>query len=155
MYAISRLQAPSGVWYWKVNFSRRRKSYQQRFYESKHGGSAKSLEAAKAWRDSQLAQAEALTMVEFCQRKRSNNNSGVPGVHLLKSAAQPVGCWQAKLKVSAAGKYKSRNYSVLAHGYHEAYEMAVAARLEMLAGIEDRPYLYDSLAKKLAPKVAG
>jgi hypothetical protein len=94
-------------------------------------------------------------VVEFCQQKRSNNVSGVPGVHLLKSEAQPAGFWQAKLKVGGTGRYKSRNFSVLAHGYREAYEIAVAARLEMLAGTEDRLYLYDSMARMLAPKVAG
>ena len=90
-------------------------------------------------------------MVEFCRHIRSNNTSKVAGVHLLKSVRQPNGFWQAKLKL-AGGKYQSKNFSVLKHGTAAAYKLAVAARTAMLADAKDNPYLYDRVAKKLAPK---
>ena len=151
MYAISHLQAGSGTWYWVVHFSRRRKMFHRRFYEPMYGGSRNARAAAIAWRDEQLAQATALTVVEFCQTKRSNNTSGVPGVHFLKSLRQPEGFWQAKLTVGG-GKYKSKSFSVLQHGNEEAYQMAATARAEMLENAKDRPYLHDPVAKRLVPK---
>lgn len=152
MYALSHLQNHLGAWYWKVHFSRNRQIYYQQFLESQYGGSSQALKAATAWRDTQLAQVKALTVLEFCQKKRSSNTSGVPGVHFLKSTRQPEGFWQAKLKL-AEGKYKSKNFSVLSNGYQAAYEMAVAARQDMLANAKDRPYLYSPVAKRLAPKI--
>ena len=150
MYALSHLRHENGTWYWSVNFQRRGKFHARRFYGPKYGGPAKALEAATIWRDQQLATASTLTMVEFCQHKRSNNTSGVPGVHFLTSARQPDGFWQAKLTVGG-GKYKSRNFSVLRHGEDKAYQLAVAERNRMLADLKDEPYVYDPVAKRMAP----
>lgn len=100
MYAIKRLQAGRGTWYWVVNFSRRGVHHERRFYDPKHGGKDAALRAAIAWRDEELAKAKVLGVLEFCQHKRSNNSSGVPGVHFLTPAAQPEGIWQAKLKLA-------------------------------------------------------
>lgn len=38
-------------------------------------------------------------MREFCQQKRANNTSGVPGVHFLRPAKQPEGIWQARIRL--------------------------------------------------------
>jgi hypothetical protein len=51
MYAIKRLQAGSGTWYWVVNFSRRGVHHERRFYDPKHGGEDAALRAAITWRD--------------------------------------------------------------------------------------------------------
>lgn len=71
-------------------------------------------------------------------------------MHFLSSARQPHGYWQAKLKLG--GKAKHKSFSVLKHGYQPAYEMAVAAREQLLATAQDKPYLYDELAKRVAAK---
>ena len=141
-YALIRHQASSGTWYWGVHFRRRGRSIARRFYDPKWGGAAQARRAAIAWRDEQLAQAEALSLLEFCQQKRSNNHSGVAGV--------PEGIWQAKLKI--AGKARHKSFSVKKHGWQPAYEMAVAARQDLLAQAQaqDRLYLYDRQAKKAA-----
>ena len=55
MYAVFRLQADKGTWYWVVHFSRRGQRHYRRFYEPKHGGPAAARKAAIAWRDEQLA----------------------------------------------------------------------------------------------------
>ena len=148
-YALFRLQAqPSGTWYWAVHFSRHGQRHYRRFYDPKYSGPAKAKKAAIAWRDEQLASIPALSVVEFCQHQRSNNTSGVPGVHFLKSESQPEGIWQAKLKLD--GRARHRSFSVRRYGYEAAFAKAVAARQELLASAEDRLYLYDSLAKRKA-----
>ena len=153
MYAIKHLQAGSGTWYWVVNLRRRGQHHYQRFYEPKHGGSDAALKAAVAWRNQMLAKAKVLGVLEFCQYKRSNNTSGVPGVHFLRPAAQPAGIWQARLKL-ADGTHITKTFSVLKHGHRQAFKLAVAARKDMLQRAEDRPYLYDPLAKRFAARQA-
>jgi hypothetical protein len=143
------MQHNSGTWYWSVNFSRNGKAHCDQFSDLAYGSAAKARAAAVAWRDEQLKTAKPLTLVEFCQKKRSNNTSGVPGVCLMFSARQPLGFWQAKLTIGG-GKYKSKSFSVLTHGNEGAYKLAVAARQQLLSDAKDVPYLYDPLAKKLA-----
>jgi len=150
MYAIFHLQTTGGTWYWSVHFSRSGKYHARTFPELKYGGSDKALKAATAWRDEQLAKVPALTVAEFCQHKRSNNTSGVPGVHFLRPPVQPEGIWQAKLTLDG-GRYTSKTFSVAKFGYQKAYELAVAARAEMLISAKDKPYLYHPIAKRLAP----
>lgn len=149
MYAIKRFQATSGTWYWCVHFCRRGKRHYHRFYEPMHGGSKAALKAAIAWRDKMLAEVEALQMLEFCQQKRSNNTSGVPGVHFLKPTRQPEGIWQARLKL-ADGTCLSKSFSVRTYGDRKAFELAVAARQDMLSSVRDKPYLHSPVARRFA-----
>ena len=149
MYAIQHLQATSGTWYWAVNFSRFGVPYAKRFYEPMYGGSKKARQAAIAWRDEMLAQIKPMTVVEFSQKVRSNNTSGVPGVTFHKTARQPEGIWQAGLTLSS-GKRLRKSFSVLLHGERKAYEMAVQARQAMLDEAQDSIYLYSQVALKAA-----
>ena len=71
-------------------------------------------------------------------------------MHFLTTASQPHGIWQAKLKLE--GKAKHKSFSVLKYGWQSAYEQACAAREQMLAAAQDKPYLYDPLAKRIASK---
>ena len=151
MYGIQRRQHASGTWYYGVSFSRRGKPYEKRFYDPKHGGRVQARRAALAWRDAQLARAPVLTIVEFSQLKRSNNTSGVPGVHFLTSERQPQGIWQAKLKL-AGGTYTRKSFSVRLNGTKAAYALAVAARTAMLASAQDRPFLRHAVAKRMATR---
>lgn len=151
MYALRRQQAPQGTWYWAVHFMRRGQRVYRRFYEPRHGGSTLARKAALAWRDEQLAKTPVLGIVEFCAQKRHNNTSGVPGVHFLTSPRQPQGIWQAKLKIG--GKAHHKSFSVRLHGDRPAFEMAVAARLEMLAQAANQPYLKHPTARRKSPQV--
>lgn len=145
MYALNHLQATKGTWYWVVNFTRDGKRYSKRFYEPMYGGSKKARQAAIAWRDQMLAQTPAMTVVQFSQKVRSNNTSGVPGVTFHQTPRQPEGIWQAGLTL-ANGKRLRKSFSVLLHGHQQAFDLAVAARRTMLQEAEDRPYLYAPLA---------
>ena len=154
IYAIARLKAARNAWYWAVHFRRRGRLYHKRFYDLKHGGSETAFAMAKAWRDRTLAKAKILTHREFHVQRRSNNTSGVPGVHLVKSARQPSGAWQAKIKLPD-GRKITKSFSILKFGRKEAFRRATAARADMLALIDERPYLYDDTAKRFAARQRG
>lgn len=149
MYAVRRHRAAIKAWCWRVRFSRSGKHYSKTFYDLTCGGTKAAKAQAIAWRDEQLAAIKALTMLEFHQQKRSNNMSGVPGVHFHKTPAQPLGFWQANIK-SSDGRRMAKSFSVRKHGEREAFRLAVAARSELLAKVEDRPYLYHAVAKRLS-----
>lgn len=149
MYAIRRHRAAIKAWCWRVRFSRSGIHYSKTFYDLACGGTKAAKAQAIAWRDEQLAAIKALTMLEFHQQKRSNNMSGVPGMHFHKTPAQPLGFWQANIK-SNDGRRVAKSFSVRKHGEREAFRLAVAARSELLAKVEDRPYLYHAVAKRLS-----
>ena len=88
-------------------------------------------------------------MAEFHAQTRSNNVSGVPGVHFHKTTSQPLGFWQATIHLSDKRR-TAKSFSVRKHGNDEAFQLAVAARAKMLAMVQDRPYLYHPDAKEAA-----
>ncbi|MBI5791666.1 MAG: AP2 domain-containing protein [Rhodocyclales bacterium] len=123
--------------------------YSKTFYDLACGGAKKAKAQAIAWRDEQLAEHKALTLVEFHKQRRSNNLSGVPGVHFHKTSAQPVGFWQAKIRLHD-GKRVARSFSVQKFGDKDAFRLAVAARAELLALVDNRPFLHNPVAKRLS-----
>lgn len=151
MYAIVRLKAARSAWYWAVHLKRRGVLHYRRFYDRKHGGSQKALAAAVAWRDAISAKVAAMTVREFHEQRRSNNRSGVPGVHFLRTVRQPTGIWQAMLKLPN-GRRISKTFSVGKYGRREAFRRAVAARSQMLEKVQHRLYLTHATAKRLAPR---
>ena len=70
-------------------------------------------------------------------------------VHFLRSERQPQGAWQAKIKL-ADGRKLTKSFSIRRFGRRRAFELAVDARHNMVALVEDRPYLYHQTARKLA-----
>lgn len=148
MYAIHRHRAAINAWCWRVDFRRRGKAYSKTFYDMASGGSKKAKAEAVAWRDRQLAELKALTLLEFHQQKRSNNRSGVPGVHFHITPVQPLGYWQASIRFHD-GKRMAKSFSVRKFGRRKAFRLAVGARNELLAMVDNRPYLYHSVAKRL------
>jgi hypothetical protein len=149
MYAIRRHLAAIKAWCWRVRFSRRGKVYSKSFYDLSCGGSKEAKAQAIAWRDAQLATIEALTLLDLHKQKRSNNVSGVPGVHFLKTDRQPLGFWQAKIKVGG-GKSTTKSFSVRQYGGDEARRLAVDARSELLANVDNRAFLHHPVAKRLS-----
>jgi hypothetical protein len=47
-------------------------------------------------------------------------------------------------------KSVAKGFSVLKYGYDEALRLAIAARSELLARVEDRPFLHHAVAKRLS-----
>ncbi len=148
MYAISRLKAARNAWCWRVHFKRRGKLYSRDFYDFTSGGKKAAKEKAIAWRDERLAELKTFSVLEFYKQKRSNNISGVPSVHFHKTTAQPRGFWQASLRLPN-GKRFSKSFSVMLHGNKAAFELAVAARTELLTKVVDKPYLIHPVAKRI------
>lgn len=140
MYAIRRHRASINAWCWRVCFRRKGRLFERSFYDGKLGGEEEALRAATAWRDRQLREIEALSLIEFHSQVRANNSSGIPGVHFHKTASQPLGFWQASLRVSGLPS-KSRSFSVLKFGYANARSLAERAREQMLAEVTNHPYL--------------
>lgn len=105
------------------------------------------MAAAIQWRDSQLDKTQALSKREFHQLIRGNNQSGVPGVQFIQPKTQPLGSWQARLKLPD-GKEMTRTFAVKRYGYDAAFRLAVKARRELLEIIEDKPYLLHPTAKR-------
>ena len=154
MYAITRLQSPGGFRYWSVRFRRRGRGYYKSFYDVRRGGPKKALAAAVSWRDRQLKRAAVLTTREFRQLLRSSNSSGAPGVIFIRPKNQPQGSWQARLKFPG-GHQIAKTFAVRKHGKHHAFALALAARADMLALVDDRPYLHHPTAKKFAARSAA
>ena len=130
-----------------MSFRRRGKLHSKRFYDKTYGGSKKTVAAAIAWRDRTLARVATLSMREFCRQKRSNNTSGVPGVHFLKTERQPMGLWQARIKLPD-GRKVHRSFSVRRFGSKQAFKKAVAARKELLLLVDESPYIKHPTAKR-------
>jgi hypothetical protein len=65
----------------------------------------------------------------------------------MKSARQPQGSWQAKIKLPD-GRKPTKGFSVRRFGDRGAFERAVAARRQMLKLIADKPFLHSEAARK-------
>lgn len=149
-YGITRLKKAKAAWCSNVVLSRRGKTFSKAFYDDSLGGKAAALRAAIAWRD-EVARTEILTFRDFHEQARSNNTSGVPGVCMVKSAAQPEGAWQAMIKPEGKRKM-TRSFSIKKFGKRAAFNLAVAARKDMLDALTPRPYLHSATAKRIARK---
>jgi hypothetical protein len=123
--------------------------YAKSFYDLACGGSKQAKAQAVTWRDEQLATIEALSLLDLHTKPRSNNVSGVPGAHFHKTDRQPLGFWQAKIKVGDS-RSATKSFSVRRYGADEAYRRAVAARSDLLAKVETRPFLHHPIAKRLS-----
>ena len=147
-YAIIRVKTSKYAWQWAVHLRRSGAFYSKFFSDNKYGGEKQSLAAAIVWRDKTAAK-NVLTFREFYEQKRSNNTSGVPGVHKVMLAAQPEGSWQAKILLPD-GRKLTKSFAIKKFGGKEAFKRAVAARKAMIASLDERLYLKSSTAKKLA-----
>ena len=148
-YGISGRHGPESAaknaWQWRVHFKRRGKLHAKSFPDLKYGGTKKALAAAIAWRDRRMADVRPLGLRDFNAMRRSNNTSGVVGVHFLRNPRQPLGYWQARVKLPDRRK-GHRSFSVRRFGERQAFRLAVAAREELLMRVENRPYLYSRIA---------
>jgi hypothetical protein len=151
MCAISRLKRAKTAWQWRVHFRRRGKLYAKSFPDLKYGGTKKALAAAAACRNRLMIRACPLGLREFNAMRRSNNTSGVVGVHFLRNRRQPLGYWQARVK-TPDGRKIHRSFSVRRFGQRQAFGLAVTAREELLTRVENRPYLYNRIAKQFVAK---
>lgn len=83
-----------------------------------------------------LAKTRTLSQREFRELIRSSNQSGVPSVQFIRPHNQPLGSWQARLKLPN-GKTLTKAFSVKKYGERGAFEQATQARAALLDQIDN------------------
>lgn len=105
------------------------------FSDTKYGGSEKTLETARTWRDAEMLK-HGITprkrdgsgfMVAYHRDNRFSNRIGINLiVERNKSGSFRTLAWQARLMVE--GRQKTRSFSIMKYGYEKAWSMAAAVR---------------------------
>lgn len=127
---ISRLESKSGYG-WQVRKPATAKNFNGTgmfFNDSKYGGKDKSLAAAIIARDKVFSSEEVVSH-PVSKSKHSKNKSGVIGltwVHVCRNYRK--GAWCAYW--NEGGKQRKKNFSVVVHGFVEAWELAFNLRME-------------------------
>jgi hypothetical protein len=70
------------------------------------------------------------------------------GVLFLRSRLQPLGMWQARLKLPN-GRQPTRSFAVQKFAHEEAYRRAVAAWQQLLELVADETFLHPPTARKV------
>lgn len=135
IYGVTRVDnAVSRTHGWLVTIQRRGIIFRRQFSDGVLGGKAKSLAAAKAYRDQIVAQYPPLSKREHAEILKKNNKSGVVGVcrYCASETRQKPGpekrwFWVASW-VLPDGRAKRIKFSVKKYGEEGAFKMAVRAR---------------------------
>jgi hypothetical protein len=110
---------------WEVRVTRRHRTIRKCFTDGRHGGKARALAQAIAYRDQLLA---AMPAASHAKIRYKRNTSGTVGVHLVidhtKSGVRRR--WSAVWFED--GRPHKRTFSVEKLGYHAAKALAVATR---------------------------
>ena len=136
-YAISlyRKKDADGQWKvlgWRVIMNRRGITVDRKFTLKDYGDTDAALQAAKDFRDELHRDYAPLTKREMCATVRSSNTSGVPGVQRVFDSGSPS--WKACL-IDANGRMHSKQFSTSKYGEDAAFQLAVKARLQLLATV--------------------
>ena len=130
-HGIARIDLPGVSTHgWQVRIQRRGVKHAKYFADRAHHGPVAALEAARRWRDALLERLAAEDAAARVCRRSPRNSSGVVGVSkvAVSSAAGAVyWFWQATWS-PAPGERRCVKFSVLRHGDHVAFRLAVQAR---------------------------
>lgn len=122
---------------WKVSIQRRGKRTSKSFADSKCGGKAKALAAAKAYRDSVLPGVTNAAYGRWLRdHKYPPNTSGITGVarYRMRSGRKMVAVWDAFWGDFDGTRHRRRFY-VSAHGEKGAKALACAARRKAMKAL--------------------
>lgn len=139
-YAIRIRKGAKGIVY-RVSLRRAGVTVWELFRARDYGTARAALKAARAWRDRTADTLAPETKQKFSERLRPHNTSGRPGVYLKRQFVHRKGTqyeylhWQAQ-SPAGAKPWRSRSFSIDRYGYDAAYELAVAARAELVAQVE-------------------
>ncbi|XVJ69654.1 MAG: AP2 domain-containing protein [Rhizobacter sp.] len=115
-----------------VKVNRQRKSARKEFIVERYPSKEAAETAALAYRDLKMREVLPMTKRECTSILRKSNTSGVPGVAFQKSTnAAGLGYWVAYIK-RPSQHMERKSFSVKEFGSQKAFELAVAAREEML-----------------------
>ncbi len=133
-YSVARVESTnangSPVRLWLVNVKRHGRLFSRNFYDGVYGGRESALVMAIAYRNALQRLFPPLTQLEQRTKTRGNNKSGVPGVRARVDNGR-LKAWVATLEV--AGVIHQKYFSVREYGEDRAKELAIEARLALLA----------------------
>lgn len=132
---ISRMDYGNYLVGWWVRISQRKGGWvQKHFPDRRHGGKAKALIAAKAWRDEQTARLKLPEHIVHTNARSDKKQPKLPcGIFIVthrkagKLYAQMVSVWQESEWVQAR-----KTFSINKYGYDGALRLAKKARREGL-----------------------
>lgn len=135
IYGVTRVDNESSRTHgWLVTIQRRGVIFRKQFSDGVLGGKARSLAAAKAYRDEIVEKHPPLSRREHAEIVKKNNKSGVVGVCRYcasetsqKPSAEKRWFWVASW-VLPDGRAKRVKFSVKKYGEEGAFKMAVKAR---------------------------
>lgn len=144
IYGITRVDNEmSRTHGWLVTIQRRGTIFRRQFSDGVHGGKARALAAAKAYRDEVVARHPPLTRSEHAEIRKKSNKSGIVGVCRYcasetgrKSGGEKRWFWVASW-VLPDGRAKRVKFSVKKYGEEGAFKLAVKARrgaIKQMAG---------------------
>jgi hypothetical protein len=119
---------------WKVSIQRRGIRKSKYFADTKYGGKAKALAAAKAYRDSVLPAVSNTAYARWLgDNRHPPNTSGIIGVarYRIRSGTKMVAVWDAFWGDIDGTRHRRRFY-VSTHGEKRAKALACAARREAM-----------------------
>lgn len=135
IYGVTRVDNEASRTHgWLVTIQRRGVIFRRQFSDGVLGGKAKSLAAAKAYRDEIVAKHPPLSRREHAEILKKNNKSGVVGVCRYcasdtgqRTSAERRWFWVASW-VLPDGRAKRVKFSVQKYGEEGAFKRAVKAR---------------------------
>jgi hypothetical protein len=139
LYGITRIDHEgSRTHAWRVAIQRRGMIYSAHFSDGVCGGKAKALAAAKKWRNDVLATEAPMARADYCNIRRRNNRSGIPGVSYHEEiVATKIGEATRRFWIARCPKdpwhTKLAKFSVSKYGMRGAKKLAVEARKAALA----------------------
>lgn len=140
MYGITRVLSskhPAGPKHstkgWGVSLTRNQRVFNRQFADSRHGGQAEALAAAKAWRDGIVRRYKPLLKRDYAQAVRRNSTTGVAGVTYREDGDTVRYIARTTL---ADGKRVMKSFSVAIHGSEGAFKLAQAERKRQLQQVE-------------------
>ena len=123
-----------------VHLSRQGVLHRKRFADSLHGGKSGALKAARAWRNVIIDTYPHLSREQYAQILRKNNTSGTPGVFAMKNAAGEITGWMAHWLLPGSDRKVSRKFANSLHGAARAKQLAIAARENGVAGLNQEAW---------------
>lgn len=151
--AYDRKSGGKGV---RVALTRDGKDHKKSFSYSRHGGEFAALEAAKAWRDAVLDTLPMISKAEAIGRFPTTAASGAAGVYRIwgNPDGKQWDAWRAAYPNRKGAPKRTKTFSIQKYGEHQAFEMAVKARADFMAELDDVVHVSNHAVRQILAKRA-
>ncbi len=148
---ISRRYNASGKGCWAVSIKRLGKCYTKSFSDATNDGASGALARAKIWRDEVFNSLPVISKAQAVRSIKARSQSGATGVYPLygKGAEKPVVKWIAHCPKQLGEISQSKSFSVAKYGEKEAFSLALKARAEFVAELDNVPHLPKHAAQQM------